>query len=148
MLLASVAPPPRWLASSQSALKDTRNDEKVVSRGAFASRVPGEFNPAVEPGRARRAAELALAGVAVGLVTSGGFGRRFDANLFRRLNRARGSSADRFFGGITELGSIFGSAGAAAALSVGGHRRAAGRGFAAAGTTWLLGQVLKKLFLR
>ena len=129
--------------------KDTREDEKVVSAGVLLRpRFPGEFNPAVETGRVRRAATFALGAIGIGLVSSGGAGRRFDASLFRQLNRARGSFADRFFGGITELGSIFGSAGAAAALSLAGCRRAAARGLAAAGTTWVIGQVLKKAVLR
>ena len=95
-----------------------------------------------------RVAGLAGAAVAVGIASSGGPGERLDAQAFRAVNRGHGPAADRFFHGITELGSIWASIGGAAVLAASGHRRAAARGLAAASVTWLLGQGLKRIFLR
>lgn len=95
-----------------------------------------------------RAAGLAGAAIAVGVWSSTGRGRELDAAAFRALNRDRGPVADAAFHGVTELGSIWASVGAAAVLAGTGRRRAAGRGLAAAGITWLLGQGLKRVFLR
>jgi undecaprenyl-diphosphatase len=64
------------------------------------------------------------------------------------VNRGHGPGADRFFQGITELGSIWASIGAAGVLAAGGRRRAAARGLAAASAAWLAGQGLKRLFDR
>ena len=75
-------------------------------------------------------------------------GHEADLGLFRAVNRGHGGSADALFGGITELGSITASAAGAAVLAAGGRRRAALMGAGAAGTMWLLGQGLKKLYLR
>ena len=49
---------------------------------------------------------------------------------------------------MTELGSIWASVGAAVVLTAAGHRKAAGRGLAAASVTWLAGQGLKRVFAR
>lgn len=95
-----------------------------------------------------RAAGLAGAAVAVGVWTSKGRGRELDDAAFRALNRDRGSSADALFHGVTELGSIWASVGAAGVLTLAGRRRAAARGLAAAGLAWLAGQGLKKVFER
>ncbi|MGZ8628709.1 MAG: phosphatase PAP2 family protein [Actinomycetota bacterium] len=95
-----------------------------------------------------RATGLAGAAIAVGAWTSSGRGRELDDEVFRALNRDRGPAADTVFQGVTELGSIWASAGAAAVLAAGGRRRAAARGLAAAGLTWLAGQGLKKVFGR
>ena len=119
-----------------------------LAASRVASHLVRRFNPRVQRERVQRVTVLAVTGLGVGLASSGGSGRRFDARLFRAMNVERGQLADRLLSGVTELGSIFGSAGAAAALSVVGHRRVATRGFAAAGTTWVLGQVLKKVFRR
>jgi undecaprenyl-diphosphatase len=86
--------------------------------------------------------------IAVGVATSGGRGRELDDEAFRELNRDRGPGVDAVATGVTELGSIWASAGAALVLLVAGRRRAAARGFAGAGLTWLAGQGLKRLFLR
>jgi membrane-associated phospholipid phosphatase len=93
---------------------------------------------------------LALGGgaFAVGVWTTSGRGRQVDDEVFDRLHATRGPAADAAFSGITELGSIWASVGAAAALAVFGRRRAATRGLAAAGAAWLLGQGMKKVFLR
>jgi undecaprenyl-diphosphatase len=95
-----------------------------------------------------RSAGLVAAALAVELVSSWEPGLSLDRRLFRAVNRGGGVGVDRFFAGITELGSITASAGAAAALTGAGHRRAAAKGLAAAGTMWLVGQALKRLYLR
>ncbi len=91
---------------------------------------------------------LAAAALAVGIWSSGGRGEELDAKAFRRINRGLGRSADRFFMGVTELGSLYASAAAAAALAVAGHGRVARRALAAAGVTWTVGQGLKRVFRR
>jgi membrane-associated phospholipid phosphatase len=93
---------------------------------------------------------LALGGgaFAVGVWTTSGRGRQMDDEVFDRLHATRGPAADAVFSGITELGSIWASVGGAAALAVFGRRRAAARGLAAAAAAWLLGQGMKKVFLR
>ena len=75
-------------------------------------------------------------------------GAKKDLELFRAVNQGHGPEADRYFGGVTELGSLYASAAAAGTLAALGRPRAAGRAVAAAGFTWLLGQGLKKLVLR
>ena len=91
---------------------------------------------------------LVAAAASVAAATSAGPGRRVDGELFRTLNAARGPVADRFFGFVTEAGSIWGSVGASIALAAAGHRRSALRALGAAGAMWTLGQVLKKTVLR
>ncbi len=71
-----------------------------------------------------------------------------DRDAFRAANRRAGEPADGFCRGVTELGSIWASVGAAALLAAAGRRRAAARGLSAAGITWLAGQGLKKVFAR
>jgi undecaprenyl-diphosphatase len=75
-------------------------------------------------------------------------GPAVDAELFQLANRGHGPGADRFFGGVTELGSLYAATAAAGALVVMGRRSAASRALAAAGATWLLGQGAKKLVER
>ena len=84
----------------------------------------------------------------MGVWTTSGRGRELDDEIFDRLHETRGPFADAAFSGITELGSIWASAGGAAALAILGRRRAATRGLAAAGVAWVLGQGMKKVFLR
>jgi membrane-associated phospholipid phosphatase len=103
---------------------------------------------AVDARKVARAVALTGAAVAVGAWTSSGRGREADDRAFAALNAERGPGADAFFGGITELGSIWASVGAGAVLALAGRRSAAARGLAAAGTAWLAGQGLKKVFLR
>jgi membrane-associated phospholipid phosphatase len=98
--------------------------------------------------RIARAAGLGAAAVAVGVWSSSGRGRAIDDEAFRSANRDAGPGADAFFTGVTELGSIWASVGAAGVLAISGRRRAAAKGLAAASATWLLGQGLKKVFLR
>jgi undecaprenyl-diphosphatase len=95
-----------------------------------------------------RAAGLAGAALAVGVWTSGGRGRELDERAFKALNADRGAATDAVLHGVTELGSIWASVGAATVLAAAGRRRAAARGLAAAGLAWLAGQGLKRLFLR
>lgn len=91
---------------------------------------------------------LTGAAIAVGVWTSGGRGRELDTAAFRALNRNHGPTADAVFHGVTELGSIWASVGAAAVLAGAGRRRAAARGLAAASVAWLAGQGLKRVFER
>jgi membrane-associated phospholipid phosphatase len=92
-------------------------------------------------------AAIALIGAALGVAawTSTPKGRELDLQVFKELNRDRGPAADAVFGGVTELGSIWASAGAAAVLAIGGRRRAAALGLTAAGLAWLMGQGLKQV---
>jgi membrane-associated phospholipid phosphatase len=114
-----------------------------VAAGAI---VPYIIRPVVT--RAVRVAGLAGAALATGLLASTELGERVDLGLFRAVNRGRGPGADRFFRGITDLGSIWASIGAAGVLAAAGRRRAAATGLAAASAAWLAGQGLKRLFDR
>lgn len=102
----------------------------------------------MKPRNLIRGVALGGVGLAVGVWSSGGRGRELDERAFRVMNRDRGTGADSLFHGVTELGSIWASVGAAAVLAAAGRRRAAARGLAAAGLTWLAGQGLKRVFLR
>lgn len=95
-----------------------------------------------------RAAALGGAALAVGAWSSAAPGRERDLRAFREGNRDRGPVADRLLLGVTELGSIWASVGAAGVLAAAGHRRAAARGLSAAGVTWVAGQGLKRVFGR
>lgn len=95
-----------------------------------------------------RAVALGGAALAVGALTSAGPARELDLEAFGVGNRDRGPNVDRFLRGVTELGSIWASVGAAGVLAAAGRRRAAARGLAAASVAWLAGQGLKRLFLR
>lgn len=88
---------------------------------------------------------LLAAAAAVGRRSSTREGREVDAELFGALNRGHGPEADRFFTGITELGSLWASTGAAGVLALTGRRRAAASALGAAGLTWLAGQGLKRV---
>jgi undecaprenyl-diphosphatase len=104
------------------------------------ARAPGD--------RLREAALLSSAAVLVEFASSSKRGERVDLALFRALNRGHGDRADAFFGGLTELGSITSPVVASAVIAAGGRRGTALRAVGAAGSTWLLGQGLKKLYLR
>jgi undecaprenyl-diphosphatase len=95
-----------------------------------------------------RALILAAAAVAVGVASHKGAGQQRDEELFHAVNGAHTPSGDRAFSGITELGSIWASIGAAAALVLLGKRTPAIRALAAAMSAWTLGQGLKKVFAR
>jgi undecaprenyl-diphosphatase len=90
----------------------------------------------------------AAAALAVAAAAGHDRGRRLDRRIFAALNTDRGPAADAFFTGITELGSIGASAGAAMVLAAAGRRREAADTMGAAGAMWLLGQGLKRVYLR
>jgi membrane-associated phospholipid phosphatase len=95
-----------------------------------------------------RAIGLGGQAVSIGRYSATPEGREVDRELFGRLNRRRGSGADRYLFGITELGSLYAAGSAAAVLALAGRRREAARAAAAAGATWLLLQGAKKLVNR
>jgi membrane-associated phospholipid phosphatase len=72
-------------------------------------------------------------------------GRELDGNLFKAANAEYGETSDRFFAGVTELGSLYAAAAAAGALALAGRRREGARALAGAGATWLLLQGVKRL---
>ena len=93
-----------------------------------------------------RGAAIAAAAAGVGYVAlATDAGREADADLFAAVNRGHGFDADRAFTGITELGSMYAAGAAGGTLAAFGRPRQATRAFLAAGTTWLLGQGVKKL---
>jgi undecaprenyl-diphosphatase len=97
---------------------------------------------------ARNAGLATLAAFGVALASSRGRLREADDRLFKRINRDRGPAADRFFDRVTDLGSFWAAAGAAAAIAATGRRRVAADALGAASAAWLLGQGVKKLFDR
>jgi membrane-associated phospholipid phosphatase len=90
----------------------------------------------------------AVGAFAIAAATADGEGRALDRRLYRVINGAWGPRADLLFKGITELGSIWASVGATAALARAGRRREALDALGAAGTMWVLGQALKRLVVR
>ncbi len=100
--------------------------------------------------RGRWVAAGIAAGAAAGVaaVSARDWGRALDRSLFSRLNADRGPAADRFFRGVTELGSIGAPIGACAALALRGRSRAGVDALGAATAAWFLGQWLKKRHLR
>jgi membrane-associated phospholipid phosphatase len=96
-----------------------------------------------------KAGALAAGAVAIGaaaLRTQDG--AELDAALFTAGNGDAGPTADRFFLGVTELGSLYAAGAAAATLAVLGKRKEAVRALTAAGATWVVGQGVKKLVAR
>jgi membrane-associated phospholipid phosphatase len=96
-------------------------------------------------------APVVLAGAAFGLAaaTIRGRGRVLDDRLFKWFNSSlRRPGLDAFFKGITELGSLWASIGAATTMTLRGRRRQAGDALAAAATTWVMGQALKRVWGR
>jgi undecaprenyl-diphosphatase len=71
-----------------------------------------------------------------------------DRELFEVLNTDRGPQADALFSSVTELGSLYAAGAAGATLFVLGRRAPAVRALAAAGTTWVVLQGMKKVFDR
>jgi membrane-associated phospholipid phosphatase len=98
--------------------------------------------------RVLSAGALTAGALAIGLLSSTKVGRRADIALFRLVNRGSGPAADRFFASVTELGSLYASGAAAAALAVRGERSAAERGILAAASMWAVGQATKQTFGR
>jgi undecaprenyl-diphosphatase len=68
-----------------------------------------------------------------------------DRDLFDVVNMGHGAEADRVFVTVTELGSMYAAAAGAVSLTLIGRRREAVRAFAAASTTWLVLQGMKKV---
>jgi undecaprenyl-diphosphatase len=99
-------------------------------------------------GRWLAAAVGAVAAAGVAALSAGDAGRALDRSLYARLNSDRGPAADRFFRGVTELGSIGASIGASAALASRGRGRVGADALGAATAAWFLGQWLKKRHLR
>src|ERR687892_656078 len=93
----------------------------------------------------------ALAGMgalAVSALSAGGRGQAMDRRIYRAMNGGGNGLTDAVFKGVTELGSLWASAGAAIALTRRGRRREALDALGAAGATWLMGQAVKKLWRR
>jgi membrane-associated phospholipid phosphatase len=100
-------------------------------------------------GRWLWAGTLALGALAVGYgALKGEEGPAVDRELFELANRGHGERADRFFDGVTELGSLYASGAAAGTLVAAGRRSTAVRALSAAGATWLLLQGIKRLVNR
>ena len=68
-----------------------------------------------------------------------------DQDLFDAINAGHGPEADRVFVTVSELGSLYASAAAAASMLAVGRGRTAVRAFGATCATWLLLQGMKKL---
>ncbi len=99
--------------------------------------------------RVLRAAVLAAGALLVAGATARGRGRAWDDRLYERINSGLAHPAlDRLFAGVTELGSLWASLGAGAAVTLAGRRREAATAVGAAATTWALGQGLKRLYGR
>jgi undecaprenyl-diphosphatase len=114
---------------------------------------PAQDQPIVEidPRRVsrRRAAILAGGALALALLTIKGRGRALDDNLFGWANsRFEHPRFDAFFRAVTELGSLWASMAAGAAIAASGRRREAVDAVGAAAAMWSVGQGLKRLFRR
>lgn len=114
---------------------------------------PAQDQPIVEidPRRIsrRRAAILAGGALALALLTIKGRGRALDDNLFGWANsRFEHPRFDAFFRAVTELGSLWASMAAGAAIAASGRRREAVDAVGAAAAMWSVGQGLKRLFRR
>jgi len=72
-------------------------------------------------------------------------GRELDENLFKAANGRHGDALDRYFSGVTELGSLYASSAAAGVLALRGRAREGGRALASAAATWLLLQGIKRI---
>jgi len=94
------------------------------------------------------AAATGLAALAIGALTARGSGREVDRRLFGSLNANGSPTRDALLKSVTELGSIWASAGAAAVLGARRYRREALDALGAAGAMWLVGQGLKRMFVR
>jgi len=96
----------------------------------------------------QRAGFLAAAAILVERLSSSRPGMTVDRRVFGLVNAEHGTAPDAFFAGLTELGSITASAAAAAVLAARGRARVAARALGAAAGAWLVGQGLKRLYLR
>lgn len=92
-----------------------------------------------------RVALLAGAALGVAAATSRGRGRELDDRGYKRMNTdLQHPALDAVFSGLTELGSMWASLGAAGTLVAAGRRRTAVRAVSAAGAMWVIGQALKR----
>lgn len=91
------------------------------------------------------AAAAGLGALAFGLATARGRGRELDRRLYRALNGTGSRGTELLFKSVTELGSIAASIGASMMLARAGRRREGLDALGAAGSTWLLGQGLKRM---
>ncbi len=96
----------------------------------------------------QRGGALVAAAVLIERASSSTPGRTIDRRLFEVVNSERGPGPDRFFAGLTELGSITASIAAAGVLAATGRHRTAARALGSAAATWFVGQGLKRLYLR
>jgi membrane-associated phospholipid phosphatase len=102
--------------------------------------------PVVRPGSILWASGLAVAAAAVGRAALRTVeGPEVDRELFEVVNAGHGPGADRFFRGVTEMGSLYAAGSAAAALAIAGRRRTAASALGAALATWAIGQGVKKV---
>jgi membrane-associated phospholipid phosphatase len=117
------------------------------------STAPSDDEPIVEldPRRVsrRRVALMATGALALALLTIRGRGRDLDDRVFGWANsRFEHPRLDLFFRTLTELGSLWASAAAGAAIATSGRRREALDAVGAAGAMWAVSQGLKRLFRR
>ncbi|HEX2031814.1 MAG TPA: phosphatase PAP2 family protein [Actinomycetota bacterium] len=97
----------------------------------------------------RRVALLVGGALTLAVATTRGRGRALDDRLFHWANsRFEHPNLDRFFWTITELGSLWASLSAGAAIALAGRRREAADAAGAAVTMWIVGQGLKEVFAR
>jgi undecaprenyl-diphosphatase len=89
-----------------------------------------------------------LGALAIAGISARGRGQAIDRSLYRAVNRGSGPLTDAFFKGITELGSVWASAGATVALLRAGRKREGLDAMGAALAMWALGQALKKMWDR
>jgi len=105
----------------------------------------------VQRGGLRKGRTAVLVGAALGLaaVTVRGRGRSLDDRVFAWANsEIHHPALDRFLRAITELGSLYASTAAAAALALRGRRREGLDALGAAASMWVVGQALKEAFRR
>ena len=101
------------------------------------------------PNSSKRTVALGLLALGLAFATVRGRGRRADDRLFARLNSGiQGPALDGIFRSVTELGSLWASIAAAAAIAGRGARREGADALGAAVTTWVAGQGLKRAFNR
>ena len=98
--------------------------------------------------RLAAAAAAGAAAAAIAALSAREAGRELDRRAFAAVNAGAGPAADRFFRGVTELGSIAASIGAAATMAARGRAREGAGALGAAAVTWYAGQRLKAVHLR
>jgi hypothetical protein len=90
-----------------------------------------------------------VAALLVGVAAGFPGGRALDRRAYELINRPRGPVVDGLLKGVTEFGSIWACAGAAAVVAtVGRRKREAVDALGAGLAMWAAGQGLKRAFLR